>query len=237
MILVVGDLLQDVDEFYSVVKSRDGYPVLRLERTETRPGGAGAVAQMVKALGRDYILACDFERVSVKRRIITDKVVARIDQDIHGQPPKDLPPADLCLIADYAKGAVTHDLCRKISKRYKHVIADWHPSRPADFYCGATLKSSWGPAFIRTMGSQGIEWNGERFHSPCEVVDPCGAGDMVLASLGVSRLDGLDWREACELAAKRAAQVCGHWGAFAGVLGAHDEAHHEAHDGAGRLCG
>jgi bifunctional ADP-heptose synthase (sugar kinase/adenylyltransferase) len=224
-ILVVGDLLQDVDGFYSVVKERDGYPCLKLERTETRPGGAGAVAEMVRALGVDCLLACDSLCVSSKRRIIADgEVLCRQDYDKHSTAYVDLPPADLVLVADYNKGVVTDSLMRRVAKQYagKEIIVDSSWGR---LHGATAIKSSQpygreheGRPFILTRGRFGLHaWcDGEKFDIPSpdvHALDPCGAGDMVLATLGVARLRGLSWREACEWAVRNASEVCREWGA------------------------
>lgn len=215
-IVVVGDLLHDIDEFHHVVKERDGYPVLTLDRSVSKPGGAGAVASMVRELGEPYILACDPERVGTKRRLIVDgRVLARVDEDRIGMPPKDLPPARLVLIADYAKGTITPETIERIERQYpgREIITDVHQSRPPGYYGRAITKSSWGPAFIRTHGAEGIECGGRRYKVACEAIDQCGAGDAVLAALGVGRVRGMDWPEACQFAAEFAAKVCQRWGA------------------------
>jgi bifunctional ADP-heptose synthase (sugar kinase/adenylyltransferase) len=225
-ILVVGDLLQDVDEFYKVVKERDGYPCLKLERSEMRPGGAGAVQAMVRSLGVECHLACDALEVSVKRRIIAeDKVICRQDYDRRSTRRVDLPPADLVLVADYGKGVVTEQLMLRIADRYagKEIIVD---SSAGHVHCATAIKSAHSAfiglarPFILTRGKFGIVlWaDGERVDIPSPVVravDPCGAGDMVLASLGVGRLRGMTWRQACEFAVQNAAATCGVWGARA----------------------
>lgn len=220
-IVVIGDLLDDIDEFYTVAKERDGYPCLKLERTERRPGGAGAVARMVRSFGVECILACDPFAVSVKRRLIADdRVLCRLDFDRVSTKWVDTPPAALVLVADYGKGVVTDSLLRRLARQYpgKEIIVDAHASRPEGFYQQAgnvTIKSSFGKADIQTQGVDGIIYRGDWFRSLCKEVDPCGAGDMVLATLGVARLRGMDWREACRWAAENAARVCEVWGAVA----------------------
>lgn len=227
-IMVVGDRLLDIDEFYAQTKERDGYPCLRKFGGEDRQGGAAAVAEMVRGLGVPAKLACDTMNYSVKTRIIVDnKVVCRLDQDHVGGQPHDLSPARLVLIADYNKGVVSEQTINRIAKQYKgrEIIADWHPSKPAEFYhCATALKASWDcpdvtKPLIRTMGRAGIllQDGGDtdyKFHAKAgPVIDPCGAGDMVLATLGAGRVMGLTWRQCCEWATENAGLVCQHWGA------------------------
>lgn len=228
-IVVIGDYILDTDEFYTAVKSRDGYPCLQRVREEQRHGGAGAVAEMVRGLGAVCRLVSDSDRYSSKQRIIADeRVLCRIDRDCNGRPPTDLPPAALVLIADYNKGVITAELMDKIAKRYKgkEIIADVHPGRPPGFYhCATALKASWPidldqrVPVIRTNGWHGMvcQSGGEAWSVPAigphPAKDPCGAGDMVLATLGVARLGGMSWQDACQWASENAALVCQQWGA------------------------
>lgn len=228
-IVVVGDRMLDCDEFYATVKTRDGYPCLKRERWEERHGGAAAVSEMVRGLGNVCRLASDTS-YCVKTRVITNgQVVCRIDTDHVQQQPKDLSPAKLVLIADYGKGTITEQVIDRIAERYagREIIADWHPSRPSGFYhCATALMCSWGcevdqkVPLIKTNGERGIELviNGKatRFPPKTEpVLDPCGAGDMVLATLGVGRIRGLSWEKCCQWAISNAALVCQQWGAVA----------------------
>lgn len=227
---VIGDTSQDIDDFYTYVKERDGYPALKYVDTEERFGCASAVAEMARQLGARVNLHTDLKgRHSRKRRIIADdNVLCRIDKDYLGWAPQALPQAKVVVIADYNWGVVNEALMERVAKKYEgqEIIADWHPSKPLDFYaCATAIKSSWcGPAtgewrpFIRTMGKDGILlYHGEELtcHLPAlneHPLDCCGAGDAVLAALGVGRLRGLEWLQCCELASKVAAEVCKVWG-------------------------
>jgi bifunctional ADP-heptose synthase (sugar kinase/adenylyltransferase) len=227
MIVVIGDLLQDIDGFYERVNTKDGYPILRLKKCDTRPGGAGAVAEMVRSLGWPCQLVCDRGRSSVKRRIIADgAVVCRVDEDCAGEFFGPLPEADVVLVADYGKGVVTESSWAAIVERYdgRPIIVDPHHTKPMEFYDGATvIKSSHGVhpniPTIHTMGDGGLELlAGERHTFPAvsvAAVDPCGAGDMVLATVGVAIAMGSSLVEACEWAVKTSAVTCTKWGAVA----------------------
>ena len=60
--------------------------------------------------------------------------------------------------------------------------------------------------------------DGEEHHFSAHLtkpLDPCGAGDMVLATLGAGRKIGLSWRECCAWASDNAAWVCSQWGSVA----------------------
>lgn len=227
-VLVIGDVTRDIDQFYVHAKDRDGYPVYTLQEEQRRLGCAKAIADMIEGLGGRASVATDFTAASVKKRIIVDgKVLCRIDKDKVSNPPLDLPPAKLVLLADYAKGVLDERTMARIATKYagREIIADWHPSRPLSFYkCATALKSSWRAPpppdrpFIRTRGKDGLSlyldgsivghWPALNEHP----LDCCGAGDMVLAALGYGRLQGWDWSECCQFASEKAAQVCGNWG-------------------------
>jgi bifunctional ADP-heptose synthase (sugar kinase/adenylyltransferase) len=230
-IVVIGDTSLDIDDFHEQVKERDGYPVLRRVDRVQRFGCAAAVQKMVEGLGAKAILQSDVPNASVKRRLIfNDKVLCRFDEDREGGPPCELPDADLVLIADYAWGVITPVLMRHIAEKYagKEILVDWHPSRPLpSFYAGATaFKASWRAPIehvsvptILTCGAGGMicrtgrGGEGQYFVAKAkQALDPCGAGDMVLATLGVGRLKGLSWAECCEWASDNAAKVCQQWG-------------------------
>lgn len=230
-ILVVGDVVEDIDDFFVQTKERDGYPVLERRAKEWRYGCAAAVGTMARELGAQSRVQADFQSVSQKRRLLVgDKVICRLDHDREGNYQHlhyGIPPS-LILIADYAKGYVTQEAMAFIGCEYRNteIIADFHPSRSLDFYhCAAALKASWDAPhdnrpFIRTMGKDGmlLRVDGNEFHFPAknlEPLDPCGAGDMVLATLGVGRLNGLSWYDCCEWASENAAEVCRHWGSVA----------------------
>lgn len=226
---VIGDTSHDIDDFYTYVKERDGYPVLRCVDTEERLGCASAVAEMARKLGARVNLHTDLKgRHSRKRRIIADdKVLCRIDKDYLGWAPQALPQAKVVVIADYNWGVVNEAMMERIASKYegREIIADWHPGKPLEFYaCATAIKCSWcGPPegemrpFIHTRGKGGLTFHdGPRGFDIQALnnnpLDCCGAGDAVLAALGVGRLQGLDWLQCCELASKVAAKVCKVWG-------------------------
>lgn len=240
IIVAIGDMLRDIDQFCTVVKERDGYPCLKVERIEERAGGIGAVANMVQGLGVPVHTICDYGEnfISTKTRtIVGGKVLQRIDKDVTARSFNcQLHYADIVLVADYGKGFLNEQLWEKIGDFYHdtEIIVDPHPSRPLSFYTGATaFKSAMGKTklevrsakipTIQTYGAAGLHFdpgNGSPSYHYCasaedikKSIDPCGAGDAVLAMLGVCRLQGMDWQESCQRAAEYAAKVCQVWGA------------------------
>ena len=71
-ITVVGDLMIDVDHIVGVVDEREARPRISVQETRKRLGTAGAVAQMVAALGCEVSLiavANENDVVAIKRQI------------------------------------------------------------------------------------------------------------------------------------------------------------------------
>lgn len=226
-LVVIGDTSLDIDEFYTKTKERDGYPVYVQERRESRDGCASAVSKMSEALGARTNIYTDTFNTCIKRRLIVDgKVICRLDDDVLGKPRGVLPQGRVVVLADYARGVLDDATMDLIARQYagREIIADWHPSRPLEFYrCATALKASWDAPhdddrpFIRTMGKDGIllKLRGGSWLWPAQNESPldcCGAGDMVLATLGVGRLQGMGWWDCCRWAAETAAVVCSKWG-------------------------
>lgn len=79
-IAVVGDIMIDVDLHCVCTRlSQDGpWPVMKIERTERRLGGAGNVARMVSALGASTLLVG-----LVGRDDVTDVLATEIENRVH----------------------------------------------------------------------------------------------------------------------------------------------------------
>lgn len=230
-IVVIGDLMEDVDEFCQVVKTKDGYPCLKTNNWTMRDGGAGAVAKMARWLGLAASLVCDVTRTCMKKRYIVDgQVVMRHDDDQRGYlPTGTLPSADMVVVADYGKGVIDAESWERITDCYQGIpiFAGAHHGKQLSFYAGAEcivtndfegLGGTAEQVIVQTRGEAGMWLHDQHGVSlipahDCRAIDPCGAGDMVLAALAKARLDGLGWAAACHYAAEQAARVCEVWGA------------------------
>jgi D-beta-D-heptose 7-phosphate kinase/D-beta-D-heptose 1-phosphate adenosyltransferase len=158
---------------------------------------------------------------------------------------EDLPRADAVLIADYGKGACTWDVvrsaingsaCRSNLSAIPCII-DPHRTANWAYVKGATAIKCNAAEYRESVSN--IAWsklvenlivtdgaNGLRHHIPLKEsqhyparyvteVDVTGAGDMVLAALGVFLAAGCGWRMACELAVIAAALKVERHGAVA----------------------
>jgi len=247
-VCVVGDFMLDVNRFYATVRptGKDAdYPVVELVREERTPGGAGAVAAMAEAQGARVTRIGGGMREPLKRRHIVDGKIAFRDDRERCVPiateyadrlVSDVPAdCDVILCSDYAKGIVTERLWAGLVRVGPPILVDAHPGK---YYPGAwgLLRSGefadWWPREIRKYGAHGFiacDHAGEHgthlreYYPRCKAaVDPCGAGDMLLASMGVAIANGCSWFDAAEWAAAACAEECRRWGAVCVPLEAID---------------
>jgi D-beta-D-heptose 7-phosphate kinase/D-beta-D-heptose 1-phosphate adenosyltransferase len=162
---------------------------------------------------------------------ISDSEAARIVASI--------PRGSLVLVADYGKGVVQPMLWRMLCGKAR-VIVDPSRHRPRSWYRGAwgylpnrkeagvpcvrsaiaacdSLRSIYEHVAIK-LDAEGMVADGEYLPACClpgEVVDVCGAGDMVLAAVGVAVSRGQSWIEACRFANEMAGLKCRQHGATA----------------------
>lgn len=216
-------------------------PIYRVCRQhETKWGGAAAVADMAEALGAEAVRGHGLPR-SIKERYLCDgKMIGpRIDHEGQSVPNErpDMTGCDALLVADYGKGGCENvrqwiasanelglpiivDPARGVTwerydgaKAIKCNHAEWDAARGR----GTNDRSEYT---VRTDGPRGIDVCRKGTHSwanypaePCEVVDVTGAGDMVLAVLGVCLASGIELPDACRLANAAAGLKCRKLGA------------------------
>lgn len=119
MILVLGDAM--VDEYWigdvSRISPEAPVPVVAIERTEERLGGAANVAENVKAMGGKvetcFSPSWRFNNIKKLRIIGRNQQVARIDFDLFQEPiDKDTlkllaRQCEVAVVSDYGKGSLT----------------------------------------------------------------------------------------------------------------------------------
>lgn len=206
-----------------------GCPVFTEEWRTDRLGGAGAVAAMCEGLGASARLLAG-DNASIKTRCFVDgRQLWRHDLDAPPLDATEVAELvdefeaavrvkpDMVLIADYGKGACHQAVVRTVIEAGIPCLVD--PARGVDWrtYRGATAikcnASEWAAAgtpahsthVVRTDGPRGLT----HFHRgtsvdyrarPSRLVDVTGAGDMILAALGVCLARGMDWPAACRFA-------------------------------------
>jgi D-beta-D-heptose 7-phosphate kinase/D-beta-D-heptose 1-phosphate adenosyltransferase len=227
-ISVIGDIMLDVD-LHCVCERlcQEGpWPVLRVERIESRPGGAGNVAEMCLALGCQTIVL-GFEDGSEKRRMFVDgKLVGpRVDHDQQWKADEmdvegwmaamGIFQPNAIIVADHGKGVVTDKLMSSLSKLSVPLFVDPVPTTPinstVECICGGTKEI---PEFhvrpmvrIEKRGADGLKWQGRNFYNWTDVSstvtnarDPLGAGDQFIATLAWRRCLGDSWADAIHVA-------------------------------------
>jgi rfaE bifunctional protein kinase chain/domain len=252
-------------------------PVVRVSRMEERPGGAANVARNVAALGAQArllaVVGDDEPAASLCRLLDAERVDARLTRDATLQttvklrvigrqqqllridfenlPAADfeaqLAAADVVILSDYAKGALTHvermiGAARAAGKpvlvdpkgddyeRYRHatlltpnrgefreVAGSWKSEQDLAARAQRLRESLDIGALLVTRSEEGMTLfqAGEVLHVPTvaqEVYDVSGAGDTVIATLGVMVAAGLDLTDAVRWANKAAGIVVGKLG-------------------------
>lgn len=149
MIVVLGDFMVDRDLHFRTMRKSpdDDCPIVIRESTAQRPGGAGAVVEMIRGMGEEWIaIGEDDKPKCIKRRYFVDgRQVFREDTEfthaitdaLAAELVEQIPLDALVLIADYAKGLITDYLWRQLIERHDRVIVDPSRSRPLAWYHGA----------------------------------------------------------------------------------------------------
>jgi D-beta-D-heptose 7-phosphate kinase/D-beta-D-heptose 1-phosphate adenosyltransferase len=232
-LLVVGDSMVDYDlhgQCARFAAEAAGVPVFRAERSEWRFGGAGAVAEMARALGASVTLLTGSSVSTKARHYVDGRLMFRADRDalplerteenrilveIVGAMPK----MAAVLIADYGKATCTDAVLRTAIEAAKEYgvpcIVDPARGKLWDMYRGVTAikcnrdefdtlcRLRFDGKIVLTTGAYGMTlipgW--DRFPARLrDAVDTTGAGDMVLAALGLCIACGVDWPDACQIA-------------------------------------
>ena len=202
-VLLIGDSC--IDEYnYGVVERispEAPVPVLRITRTETKPGMAANVKDNLEALGLDVDFLTGGTR-SIKKRFIDERSkqhILRVDEDKPNPPFNAWRDSlaynqyDAIVISDYDKGFITYDNVRAVREQYQGPIFIDSKKRDLAKFEGCYVKvnelerslaTSTCSNLITTLGGNGAEFKNVRYPaSQVEVVDVCGAGDTFLAAL------------------------------------------------------
>lgn len=224
MILCIGDEIDDRDENLTAVRQcGEGCPVVSVTR-ESRPGGAAAVAAMVRALGADCLLIgnsrCHRQR-SIKTRVRLDgQLLCRIDEDERESFSDEIVnliasvrvEPSVVLLSDYAKGCVDRSVVEACLSRGWRVVVDPHHTTDKSIFAGAwgmvshangSTLEEWPRRCVKggangIIAFEGEHWQVHESRAELPIVDSCGAGDQLLAAIGWQLSLGNDWLAACE---------------------------------------
>ncbi len=233
-VLLIGDSC--IDEYhYGIVERLSPeapVPILRITRTENKPGMSANVKDNLEALGLDVDFMTGGAK-SIKKRFIDERSkqhIIRVDEDKRSLPfnayQKSLTynQYDAIVISDYDKGFITYENIEAVREQYNGPMFVDSKKRDLARLEGCYVKvnelerslaTSVCSNLITTLGGKGAELNGKTYPAPAvEVVDVCGAGDTFLASLTYSYLKTKNIEKSIEFAISASAISVQHSGVY-----------------------
>lgn len=208
-------------------------------------GGALAVRKMLVALGARVpdSPVFGFSRTSTRYLAPSGEVLLRIDSMTDHPRSALCGGGDMFVVVDYGLGTVTTALVEALLSTGKPCLFSPHGTTALEIVdrpwyglvCNSQEYRQWPTArapqrFCVTYGRQGLEYIdkeeldqgvSEWHHCPAiqaNVVDTCGAGDQVLATIAWATMKGADWDTACVLANCAAGISCEKFGATEATL-------------------
>jgi bifunctional ADP-heptose synthase (sugar kinase/adenylyltransferase) len=236
-ILVIGDSCIDRYKIGTVdrISPEAPVPIIKIINEYQLPGMSANVQKNIENLGCKVDLITHHEPIYKIRYVDhrSGQQLLRVDHEGDIKPwnlrwPAPLEEYSAVVISDYDKGFVTYEIAEHIRREYKGpIFVDTKKLDLARFNgCFVkinehenTKKISTTEHLIVTMGSQGVDYQGQRYPTvACDVVDVCGAGDTFLAALVVEYLNTNCIYTALKFA-NYAASICvQHRGAYAPTL-------------------
>lgn len=224
-VLLVGDWMKDVWWVGHVagVSAEVPIPKVQIDKVLECPGGAGHVAQQLKALGVKVVCANVHGDIPYKNRLVVDgHQIARWDQHDRCEEMGEWPSQyyDVVVVSDYGKGAITPAVRRAVKALGTWMFVDSKfPEEWASFntvffpndveYQRHKQFYKEEPFVVHKLGENGIELHRTyctySYKSPLvNVKGTCGAGDVVLAMFTRVWLECQDMCVAAEWANKAA---------------------------------
>lgn len=225
-VLVLGDPMLDIYHFGHVdrLSPEAPIPVFIEDKTDDRRGGADNVVHQLIALGVPVVVT-GWSRGALRtvkhRYMVGNHQLFRHDTDIC--VPNRIPRLEgfhAIIISDYAKGAVTKEICSEAIGSGLPVIVD-PKGKDWSKYAGCKLiipnhlevnGYDW-PNMVVKEGAKGLTHQKVNYPSTAKhVFDVTGAGDTVTAVIGACIVKGWTVPEACRLANLAAGYVVGEVG-------------------------
>ena len=237
-VLLIGDSCLDEYHYGTVerISPEAPVPILKITRTETKPGMAANVKDNLEALGIEVDFLTGGIR-SIKKRFIDERSkqhIIRVDEDKPNPPFNAWRDSlaynqyDAVIISDYDKGFITYDNVSAVRSQFKGPIFIDSKKRDLAQFEGCFVKVnelerslaiSSCTDMITTLGGQGAEYQGKQYPAPkVEVVDVCGAGDTFLAALAYKFLETTDIDQAIQFAIRAGSITVEHSGNYAPKL-------------------
>lgn len=242
-VLVIGDHCTDIYHFGIVerLSPEAPVPILKITRSEQRPGMCENVAENLKGLGC-YVNVLTQKTEIIKRRYVEEKRfvhLLRVDdehqvdeinvQDLQHQLTSNC--YDAVVISDYEKGFISVEQAPRIvsvcKERNVPIFVD---TKKHDITCyqGCIIKVNHNEfenikkfppdttyELIVTTGERGAEWKGKLYPTKkVQMYDVCGAGDAFLAGFVFKYLHSRSIEDAIIFANKCASTSVTHFGNF-----------------------
>jgi bifunctional ADP-heptose synthase (sugar kinase/adenylyltransferase) len=236
-VLVIGDAMWDEYRFGECTRlaQEAPVPVFEVRAHEKRFGGAANVAAQIGELCGVRLLSPP-DRCTKVRYIagthqllrIDDDRIARSDWYDRLEVATEVQRADVVVLSDYAKGALTEPLCRLVMDLAKLVVVDpkgtsWQKYQGAHVICPNEREfEAWDghespPIIVHKRGSLGLRLiqSEQTVDVPAcaqAVYDVTGAGDVIVSVIAACLGVGMDIREAAALANRAAGWAVGQVG-------------------------
>ena len=232
-IMVIGDPMFDVYHYGTVnrISPEAPVPIFIEDNEEIRQGGAANVLHQLKALGVQGKAHFPRQPWTEKHRyMVGGPQLLRIDKDLKKTPPT-MPSCagfDAVILSDYAKGALTPELCAEVMKQARQleipVIVDpkgegWGKYVGCSVICpnekeARNREIDLFDTVLFKEGANGMTLleNGRRKHIEATakaVFEVTGAGDTVVAVLAAAMAAGAGLEDAAFLANLAAGHVVG----------------------------
>ncbi len=243
-VLVVGDSCTDVYNYGTCdrISPEAPVPILKIEKTESKPGMACNVQRALERLGNTTRIITNPEKITKERYVCSKNMqhILRVDKgenkNIKPLDPRSVAMADYdCLvISDYNKGFMPSDICRSLVEaalfRNKLVFVD---TKKTDLSCfeGCFIKLNQAEyesvtklpiksEMLVTLGAMGATHNGIVYPTTkTEVFDVCGAGDTFLSAFVTSYMSYFSIPTAINFANKVASISVQNFGNYTPTLG------------------
>lgn len=241
-VAIIGDVIIDRYIYGSSerLSPEAPVPIVRQEKVEERPGGAGNLYENLVSLGVDVDLLTLNTRHSIKTRVFSNgHYMTRIDQDFMADGDlvydairgRNFSQYEYVILSDYRKGVLdrSRDIIAHVTKFGCKVIVD--PKRPHTEYTGAWLVkpneseydkfgfSKWNGNIITTKAGNSVlsRFDGRQLLTPVtpvEVSDVTGAGDCFLAAFVYGLTKNYSYDKCLDIATRAASVSVTHPGTY-----------------------
>jgi bifunctional ADP-heptose synthase (sugar kinase/adenylyltransferase) len=241
-ILVIGDSCEDIYQYGTCdrLSPEAPVPILKLNRTEIKPGMCMNVAKNLEGLGLKVDVLTHKKKIKKYRFVEEKRLVHLLRVDEEDCPVDSLvwddvesllknQEYDAIVISDYNKGFIKDDLCRKLVEFVDGKTPFFVDTKKQDISCysGCIVKVNKfekenikkfpdsNYELIVTLGEEGAFWNGKIYPTKkSKLYDVCGAGDTFLAALVYSYVSNSSLENSIEFANKCASLSVTHFGNF-----------------------